>query len=141
MFLNSWLTALKINFKAAGPMRAPWRLSAARRRRTSPELECIESLEERALLTTVVWQVGDGDWSVGANWSGGVVPAANDDVFIQQGSQPPFSVTHSAGTDSIKSLTSDVSLVISGGALQVNGQSASPLTRPSVEGSPRCSTA
>src|SRR5437016_13515044 len=42
-----------------------------------------DSLEPRRLLATVTWVTnGNGDWSVGSNWSTGSPPALNDTVVI-----------------------------------------------------------
>jgi hypothetical protein len=87
----------------------------------------LEALEERTTPTTVSWvNPGSGDWAVGANWSTGSVPGPNDDVVIDQ---PGATVTHSAGADSVHSLTEAArsGLELSGGALsfattfQING--------------------
>src|SRR5207247_9069238 len=46
----------------------------------------LEPLEERTLLATINWIAGDGNFDVGSNWSGGVVPGANDVAVIDTGS-------------------------------------------------------
>jgi subtilisin family serine protease len=64
----------------------------------------------------VVWiNPGDGDWSVGANWSTGTPPGPGDDVVINT----PHTVTHSSGTDSVHSLSDSAgaTLDITGGSL------------------------
>jgi hypothetical protein len=79
-----------------------------------------ERLEERALLAPISGiNPAGGSWRVGANWSGGIVPGANDDVTIDLPGS--LTITHSTGTDTIKSLTSQESLTLSGGTLTVTG--------------------
>jgi hypothetical protein len=54
---------------------------------------------------------GDGNWDTAGNWSINAVPGPNDAVTIDNTYEAsPFTVTHSAGTDSVYSLT------VSGGA-------------------------
>src|SRR6516165_468954 len=76
----------------------------------------LEWLEERAVPTVVTWiNPGDGDWSVGANWSTSHVPGSGDDVVINT----PVTVTHSVDSDSVHSLneSAGAGLVLSGGSL------------------------
>jgi hypothetical protein len=74
----------------------------------------LEALEDRVVPSTVTWvHPGDGDWSVGANWSTGATPGTNDDVVINL----DLTVTHSSGSDSVRSLT------VSKGALALTGGS------------------
>jgi len=56
-----------------------------------------------------------GLWSVATNWSTGVLPGPADDVCIDVPAD--VVVTHSTGTDSIRSLVSNEDLVLSGGSL------------------------
>ena len=62
-------------------------------------------------MATINWLGGDGDWSTAADWSGGVVPGAADDVTI--GATGPYTVTVTA-TETARSLTlnSDATLEI-----------------------------
>ena len=63
----------------------------------------------------VSWIGGDGAWEDGAHWSGGVEPTAADDVSISHAGVV-------SSTDSLNealSLTSDTSLLISSGVLDV----------------------
>jgi filamentous hemagglutinin family protein len=64
---------------------------------------------------------GDFSWSNQANWAGGVLPGASDDVWIDAGS----TIRHSSGTDSIGKLRlqSATPLSVSGGSLSVGGAS------------------
>src|SRR5689334_16539364 len=79
-----------------------------------------ERLEERALLSAVSWiNASGGSWNVTANWSGNAVPRASDDVTIDL--PGTVTITHSAGSDTIHSLTSQESLSLSGGTLTVTG--------------------
>ncbi len=66
---------------------------------------------------TVSWVGGSGDWTNAANWSTGALPGTNDDVVISVSSA--ITVTHSAGTHTVKSVKSQEAFVLSGGALKV----------------------
>ncbi len=70
----------------------------------------------------------DGDWAVAGNWSSApALPGPADDVILDVGGPTARTITHSAGTDAINSLTSQENLVLSGGSLslaqasQING--------------------
>jgi fibronectin-binding autotransporter adhesin len=78
----------------------------------------MEQLEPRQLLANVFWIGGSGDWVVGANWSNGIGPGADDDAVIDVAGA---SVTHSTGSHAVKSLTIDNPFTLSGGTLVVNG--------------------
>src|SRR5262249_9659616 len=81
-----------------------------------------EQLEERILLATVRWiNPGGGDWAAGANWSTGQPPGPSDDVGIDLAGN--LVVTLSTGSDSIRSLTSQDALVLSGGTLSLGAPS------------------
>ncbi len=75
-------------------------------------------------MTTVSWKNNaDGDWSVALNWTP-VAPSSTTDVVIATAS--PHTITHSAGTHKILSLTvspNDV-LTMTGGVLTVLGNSS-----------------
>ncbi len=58
------------------------------------------------------WVGGSGDWNTAANWSGGTLPIASDNVVIPTG----ITVTHTAGNHSVNSLTIDA-----GGTLSITG--------------------
>jgi RHS repeat-associated protein len=80
-----------------------------RTRRGSPR---VEVLEGRLLPDAVTWVGGSGNWADGSHWTPHP-PQADDNVTI---GTPAITVTHSSGYDSIKSLTSNANLVISGGS-------------------------
>src|SRR5438445_13017753 len=99
--------------------------SKARKSRTKracrgqPRPSCrlwVEQLEERALLSVVNWiNPAGGDWATAANWSTGALPGVGDDVVIDVPKN--ITVTHSSGTDTVHSLTSQKILLLSGGSL------------------------
>ncbi len=77
----------------------------------------VETLDERIMLDATRWvNPAGGDWSVASNWSTGRPPGATDDVLIER---PDITVTHSAHSDTVKSLTSKANLDITGGKLEV----------------------
>ena len=79
----------------------------------------LESLEDRIQPATVTWiSAASGNWDTPGNWSTGALPQAGDVVMINQ---PGITVTHSAGTDSVQSITSYANLTLSGGTLSVSG--------------------
>ena len=78
----------------------------------------LEPLEERVLLTATWKNPAGGDWSVPSNWTSGTVPGVNDDVVIDVPSAL-VTITHSSGTDTVKSLVSNENLTLSGGSLTV----------------------
>jgi RHS repeat-associated protein len=82
----------------------------------------LEALEDRLMLSTVRWiNSGGGDWDTPSNWSEGALPGAGDDVIIER---PGITVTHSnAVTDSIRSLTSQASITLSGSSLSIAAES------------------
>ncbi|MEX2115039.1 MAG: hypothetical protein WD845_17730, partial [Pirellulales bacterium] len=83
-----------------------------------------EPLEDRRVLAPVSWDGGgDGvNWSDPINWSGDALPNSADDVTISVGGT--ITVTHASGSTTIRSVTSDENLTISGGSLTVtNGAS------------------
>ncbi len=72
--------------------------------------------------TTVTWTSPvSGNWSTGANWSGGAVPANGDNVVINE--TPGVTVTLNSGSPQVENLTVGATntLLISGGALAVVG--------------------
>src|SRR5262245_20907545 len=76
----------------------------------------MEQLEDRILLAPVTWIGGSGDWNDGANWSNGVGPGQDDDATIDVAG---ITVTHSTGSHTVKSLTINDPLTLSGGTLTV----------------------
>ena len=81
----------------------------------------LEPLEERRLLTQVIWaNPAGGDWDTPGNWMGGVVPRAGSDVVINSLNAGAV-VTHSiTGTDTVNSITAAAPITISGGTLIVS---------------------
>ena len=77
----------------------------------------------RAMLSAVSWDGGAGtlNWQDAANWSGNVLPGASDDVTIDVPGN--ITITHNSTTDTIKSLSCQENLVLSGGTLTINGTS------------------
>src|SRR5262245_19577640 len=105
------------------------------RRRTSdrkprrPFHPHLETLEERVVPAVVNWIGGSGDWSTVANWRVDTLvnrlPGPDDDAVIDVAG---ISVTHSTGSDTVKSLTvndpftlSDGTLTVAGNLVQQNG--------------------
>ncbi len=72
-------------------------------------------------MSAISWKYNtDGVWSNAANWSGGVVPGATDDVTLATLS--PHTITYASGSTQIHSLTATTdSLNISGGTLGILG--------------------
>lgn len=87
------------------------------RRSSRHGMKSIEALERRRLLTAVSWiGAASGDFDVAQNWSTGVVPGPTDDVTINVAG---ITVTHSAGVDTVNSLTTDEPFDLTGGTLTV----------------------
>src|SRR5262245_59562871 len=81
----------------------------------------LELLEARLAPATVTWVGGSGNWSTVANWSDGTVnrlPGPADDAVINT---TGITVTHSSGSDTVKSVTSNAAIKLTGGTLTVNG--------------------
>jgi hypothetical protein len=80
-----------------------------------------------ATTSTVTWTgaAGDGNWDNPANWSGGVVPGANNDVVINSTGTSGFIINHSANQyDTIRSLVvigGNVTLNLDAGTLDLSG--------------------
>ncbi len=96
-----------------------------KRRRTSPAAVArwtrlsVEALEDREAPAVVTWIGGSGDWNNGSNWDTGLVPGSNDHAVIDK---PDILVIHSAGTNSIQSLTiANNAFELTGGTLDVAG--------------------
>src|SRR5277367_2635504 len=99
--------------------RGPDSETASRRRRKL--LLCLESLEDRTMLSQVFWNnPAGGDWDTASNWSGQHVPTASDDVFIEQPGD--ITITHSQNTtDSASSITATDPISLASGTLDVAG--------------------
>ena len=78
------------------------------------------------MLSTMLWaNDASGDWDVKSNWVNQAnpadhhVPIASDAAEINVSG---ITVTHSAGTDTVQSVTSSSNLILSGGTLTVTGK-------------------
>ena len=82
----------------------------------------MEALEERTVLSTIVWAGGNGDWDTAANWVGGVRPGANDTAQINDSN---ITITFSTGgIDSVGDIQftgTGSTLKLSNGTLAVTG--------------------
>jgi hypothetical protein len=78
-----------------------------------------EQLEDRRMLALVQW-ISDTSsfWDLPSNWSTGSVPTSADDVLIDRGTANPV-INIRSGVQSIKSLQSNETLILSGGSLSV----------------------
>ena len=98
--------------------RSGSRCSRSRSRASTP---AIEALEIRQLLSTVNWiNTSSGSWDVAANWSTSTVPGPSDDAVIDVSG---VTVSIDSGNQSVKSLTADDPLSITGGSLTVASNS------------------
>ena len=79
---------------------------------------------------SVTWVLNaDGFWEIATNWSSDpLLPGVSDDVTINVGGTR--TITHSSGTDTINSLTSQEAIVLSGGTLTINNASSIVTTQP-----------
>jgi len=85
------------------------------------DLAALNTLD--AVAATVSWATdNNGYWDVASNWSTGSVPGADDVVVIDRAGANP-TVTLRSGAQSIKSLDSRESLVMSGGSLTLAEES------------------
>ncbi|HEX4071489.1 MAG TPA: hypothetical protein VHX68_09975, partial [Planctomycetaceae bacterium] len=93
--------------------------------RGKPIPSCIESLEDRILLSAVSWTgVGDGkSWNNAQNWNTDTVPGASDDVTINLANSQTIVYSSAAGTTAIHSLNGSDPFSITGGSLTVTGNS------------------
>jgi hypothetical protein len=73
---------------------------------------------------TIFWNVdADGDWGTSADWSLGRLPTSADDVAID--TTDLHTVTHSAGTDTVHTLTvGNDDFTVSGGSLTIASTSS-----------------
>ena len=72
-------------------------------------------------MAVISWKYNtDGSWSNAANWNGGALPGAADDVTLATLSY--HTITHSSGSDQIHNLTATTdSLAVTGGTLSIAG--------------------
>jgi len=104
--------------RTAARSQRPGRARICLRKWCYPRLEC---LEDRVTPSAVTWKGGSGDWGTPSNWSSGSLPGATDDVTIDL---PGITVTHSSGSDTVRSLTMNDPFNLSGGTLTVTGNVA-----------------
>ncbi len=94
----------------------------------------LEQLEPRIMLSNVSWiAVSGGDWSVGANWSTGTVPASGDTAIIAN-LNPGAQVTYSTGSSTVAAVQASSPLEITGGTLAVTGSTAITGTTFTLDG-------
>src|SRR3954469_11812632 len=95
------------------------RLTDSRRKAALAPL--MEALEERTVMSTLVWTGGDGDWDNAAKW-GGTIPGLNDTALINDSN---ITITHNTGaTDSVGDIQfagSGSTLNLSSGTIAVTG--------------------
>ena len=96
------------------------------RKRSRTRRPSIESLESRALLSTVTWtNSAGGDWDTGSNWSTGQVPGAGDNAVINLSTAQTITLS-SSKSDSVLSLTtnSSTTLKVINGSLTLGNQNS-----------------
>ncbi|HVA50299.1 MAG TPA: DUF4214 domain-containing protein [Pirellulales bacterium] len=104
------------------------RRSKSRRRkgqRHAGRKSLFQLLEQRSLLSAVLWVGGSGNWDDGTHWSGGQVPGSGDNVTIDTGATAA-TITIKSGDDiQVGSLntTANDTLAITGGSLVTAGTS------------------
>ncbi|MEX2140377.1 MAG: putative Ig domain-containing protein, partial [Pirellulales bacterium] len=88
----------------------------------------LEPLEPRRLLATVNWDGntdGDGDgvtWTDRFNWTSDALPGAADDAVIGA-TFAADTITHASGTTTIRSLTSEATVAVTGGTFTITDNS------------------
>jgi hypothetical protein len=91
-----------------------------------------QRLEDRPLLSTIVWNnalsPNGGSWDTGANWVGGVTPGTNDDAVINLSASGTVTLNKGV-TDSVNSLMTNASTSIS-----IGGDTLSLATTSAVGG-------
>src|SRR5262245_31819255 len=119
-------TMLDRFWKRLFPKRTRCQSRQVERRRPwwSPLL--VEGLESRIAPATFNWD-GGGDgttWTDARNWDSpgnNLLPGAADDAVINAAAG--ISIVHSSGTDSLRSLTSQNAILLSGGSLTIGAAS------------------
>ncbi len=77
-------------------------------------------LENRRLLAVTWTNPSGGDWDTPGNWSGNTLPGPADDVIINFAG---ITITHStSASDSVASLTTQASVTLASGSLNVTGE-------------------
>jgi hypothetical protein len=106
-------------------LSAKWPHGSAKARRKFKQRyrPALHQLEDRIAPSVVNWIGGSGDWENASNWQDATtgmnhVPGPNDDAVINVAG---ISVTHSTGADTVKSLTLNDPLSLTGGTLTVTG--------------------
>ena len=103
------------------------------RRRTSNTLLSMEPLEDRTVLSTITWSTtaapNGGNWDVGSNWQGGVVPGSSDTAIIKGLTSPGLVYMDMNKADSVAGLTTDstTNLEVINGSLSLGVASSSTL--------------
>ena len=91
-----------------------------KRRRTRKRIAALrpvtEGLEDRTLLSTIMWNTAvapsGGDWDTASDWVGGVIPGAADNAVIDLTSSG--TVTHAtSANDAALNLTTNASTTVS----------------------------
>jgi len=83
----------------------------------------LEALGARTVLSTVSWtNPAGGDWSTGANWSGGVVPNVTQDTVINIPVSGPITIDSANAVHSLTDTTA--SLDVTGGSLSLAAASS-----------------
>ncbi|MFI5456725.1 MAG: hypothetical protein ACHRXM_14860, partial [Isosphaerales bacterium] len=115
-----------------GGWRADQKWRGARRLRFLSVPPLIDSLENRLMLSTIVWDSTNhptgGSWDTGSNWVGGQVPQSTDDAVINL--TGTGTVTLSTGvTDTVNSLTTSTN-----SSLSISSDTLSLATTSSIGG-------
>ncbi len=121
--------------RSAGTRKGKRRDGARERRRNCLY---VELLETRQVLSTITWSTAaaptGGDWNVGTNWVGGVVPGAGDTATIAGLTGGGTVYLQSGGTNSVAGLTTDstTTLEIISGSLSLGVGASATLGGPVV---------
>ena len=111
------------------------RLAHSRRARRAMSLRLmVENLEGRVVPTTIAWDFvnhgSGGAWEDKANWTGGVVPTANDDAVIDK-LAAKSSISFNQPSDAAKSIKSTGTTALQFNAAMFNlGNGASAISGP-----------
>jgi hypothetical protein len=133
---NRIASVLSLWKKSSADLRMTRRNAFGRGRRRNRLF--LEILEQRRVLSTITWNTTTaptmGDWNVGTNWVGGVVPGTTDTAVIKGLKSPGTVFLNSGGTDSVAGLTTDSStnLEVISGALNLVVASSSTFGGPVV---------
>src|SRR3954467_14646569 len=81
-------------------VRSSRRPRLAQTRRRAAKAPMMEALEERTLLSTIIWSGPDGgDWNTASNWIGGTRPGPDDTAQINTSN---ITINYSSGaSDSV----------------------------------------